>query len=282
MANITGTFTAEMPLLEALHLRVEGWELWQHVAFVAMTGISMMGLQYLQWDGSRAVWQQGKPFAFGNIPAGGQILTDNMLHFKDFLWTGINNIVLTPMYVLHTMRYVQTSSGIDWHILPNIFLPLQFLSVLFLYDAMYVPLHWLAHVPALYPYVHKHHHRQNSPFRGMWDGVNVNPVEYMVGTYLHIVSLALTDRIFSSMGLALHWSISPLLLALSALMASLNHTRHDVRFLAPLIFDVRDHSVHHAWPRSNYGQFTMWWDRIYGCYMSYDDFKARKERGSVH
>ena len=32
---------------------------------------------------------------------------------------------------------------------------------------------------------------------------------------------------------------------------------------------VRNHDVHHRWPRSNYGQYTMFWDRVFGWYRDY-------------
>merc|ERR1712118_82746 len=121
----------------------------------------------------------------------------------------------------------------------------------------------------------------NSPFRGMWDGLNVNPIEYVTGTYLHIISMHLVNLALRSIGLFMHWSVPLLFFSAASAMASLNHTRHDIRFLAPFFFDVRDHSVHHAWPRSNYGQFTMWWDRFYGCYISYEDFKLRRSKGTL-
>ena len=61
------------------------------------------------------------------------------------------------------------------------------------------------------------------------------------------------------------------------LLASLNHTRHDVRITLTLprigtilIYDVRAHDVHHRLPRSNYGQYIMLWDRLMGSYKPYD------------
>ena len=50
-------------------------------------------------------------------------------------------------------------------------------------------------------------------------------------------------------------------------LASLNHTRLDLQI--PGFYDVRNHDVHHRWPRSNYGQYTMVWDRAFGWYRDY-------------
>merc|ERR1712032_688282 len=145
----------------------------------------------------------------------------------------------------HFLRYTRTAEGIDWDLLPSISWPLQLLAVFFIYDAIYVPLHGIAHWPALYPWVHKHHHRQNSPFRGMWDGVNVNPIEYIAGTYLHILSLRVVESALGSLGASMHCSVPVAFFIISAACASLNHSRHDIRVFAPCFFDVRDHSVHH-------------------------------------
>ena len=64
-------------------------------------------------------------------------------------------------------------------------------------------------------------------------------------------------------------------LFLAGIMASLNHTRWAVRI--PFVFDVRDHDVHHRLPRSNYGQFVMWWDKIFGSFRAYESsYKSKK------
>ena len=47
-------------------------------------------------------------------------------------------------------------------------------------------------------------------------------------------------------------------LIFGGVLASLNHTRLDLQI--PGFYDVRNHDVHHRWPRSNYGQYTMFWD----------------------
>ena len=36
------------------------------------------------------------------------------------------------------------------------------------------------------------------------------------------------------------------------------------------LFDVRAHDTHHCIPNSNYGQYTMFWDRLLGTYKGYD------------
>ncbi|KAL3786100.1 hypothetical protein HJC23_003217 [Cyclotella cryptica] len=48
-------------------------------------------------------------------------------------------------------------------------------------DLLYAPLHHLLHLPSLYPFIHKHHHRQHFPVRGYLDAGNEHPIEHMIG-----------------------------------------------------------------------------------------------------
>ena len=57
-------------------------------------------------------------------------------------------------------------------------------------------------------------------------------------------------------------------------MASFNHTRYAISL--PFFYDVRDHDVHHRWPRANYGQFVMYWDQIFGTFLSFDNLNNKK------
>jgi hypothetical protein len=48
-------------------------------------------------------------------------------------------------------------------------------------DCFYAPSHGLLHTPFLYPFIHKHHHRQALPFRGYLDAGNEHPLEQVIG-----------------------------------------------------------------------------------------------------
>ncbi|CAM9748221.1 unnamed protein product [Phaeothamnion confervicola] len=57
---------------------------------------------------------------------------------------------------------------------------------------------------------------------------------------------------------------------LGGFLASLNHTRFDLRMpLFPQVYQVRFHDIHHWYPDSNYGQYTMLWDRVFGWFKPY-------------
>ncbi len=120
----------------------------------------------------------------------------------------------------------------------------------------------------MYRLVHKHHHRQHAPSRGNTDAINVHPFEFVVGEYNHLLAVWLT-------GLLLHRVHVAAVLAFivaGGVGASLNHTRLDVRLPGGgWLFDVRAHDVHHRMPKSNYGQYTMAWDRLLGTFRPYSD-----------
>jgi len=69
------------------------------------------------------------------------------------------------------------------------------------YDAFYYWLHRALHAPALYGAIHKHHHRQTSPFRGAADAVNVHPVEFALGEYNHLLVAHAAGRALPALGL---------------------------------------------------------------------------------
>lgn len=117
----------------------------------------------------------------------------------------------------------------------------------------------------MYKLVHKHHHRQQAPSRGNTDAVNVHPFEFVVGEYLHLLAVVLVCRALGE----LHVSALLAFIVLGGMAASLNHTRLDVRIWGGRLFEVRAHDVHHRLPKSNYGQYTMVWDRLLGTYRPY-------------
>lgn len=68
-------------------------------------------------------------------------------------------------------------------------------------------------------------------------------------------------------------------------LASLNHTRFDFVISFPklfssssstsaggdennrfILYDSKNHDVHHRIPQSNYGQYIMFWDYVFGSY----------------
>jgi sterol desaturase/sphingolipid hydroxylase (fatty acid hydroxylase superfamily) len=88
----------------------------------------------------------------------------------------------------------------------------------------------------------------------------VHPFEFFVGEYLHLFTVCVIPCHIVAVGI---------FLMIGGVLASLNHTRFDVEI--PYIYCVRVHDVHHRLPESNYGQYIMLWDHIFGSYRAYNN-----------
>ena len=155
----------------------------------------------------------------------------------------------------------------------NTVLPVPMLFVV--YDFFYTLLHWALHVKAVYSFVHKHHHHQKAPSRANIDAVNVHPLEFALGEFNHVLALHLVVGgmpLVCYHGIDVSWLGALLFISLGGILAGLNHTRHDAvaRVGKYTIFDSKHHDVHHRIPQSNYGQYTVLWDRIFGTFRDYN------------
>ena len=174
------------------------------------------------------------------------------------------NRLTTPLMVYNMIQMVYMYGGQDGHVKwapeeATIFNTAGSFALFFLvYDLVYVLFHRFLHIRGIYKWVHKHHHRQNAPSRGNVDAVNVHPFEFVVGEYLHVLTVwVIPCHVYAVIAF----------IALGGIMASLNHTRWD---LAMLTYDVKAHDVHHRLPQSNYGQYIMFWDKLMGSYRSFE------------
>jgi len=169
--------------------------------------------------------------------------------------------------------------------LVNTILPIPLLFIT--YDFFYTLLHWLLHVKSVYAHVHKHHHHQKAPSRANIDAVNVHPLEFFLGEFNHVLALHLVVKgmpLVGFHGMDVSWAGATLFIGLGGVLAGLNHTRHDVVARVPsgtrdgegkamgwTVFDSKHHDVHHRIPQSNYGQYTVLWDRIFGTFREYNE-----------
>jgi sterol desaturase/sphingolipid hydroxylase (fatty acid hydroxylase superfamily) len=130
---------------------------------------------------------------------------------------------------------------------------------------VYTLFHGALHIKSIYGYIHKHHHRQKAPSRGNVDAVNVHPIEYILGEFNHLLALHLVSTYICN----IHIAAAMFFLAFGGYLAGLNHTRHDIVLLGG-IYDSKAHDVHHRIPQSNYGQYSMLWDKLFNTYRPYN------------
>lgn len=203
------------------------------------------------------------------IPVRGKHLDD--LSSTDKLFIGLAKAQTGPfLYIL--LRYCYSDPNVLWSLqdasFQTILLPLP--AIFIIYDFFYTILHWFLHIKAVYPLIHKHHHHQKAPSRATDDAVNVHPVEFTLGEYNHLWAIFLFNRFLP---FPLHIAGVLVFLATGGVLAGWNHTRFDISwslFGLVNIFDSKAHDVHHRIPQSNYGQYTMFWDKVFGTYRPYD------------
>lgn len=177
--------------------------------------------------------------------------------------------LITIMFVYHCITFVMNEEVSGMVVNLNIvdilksiaWWPLHMPFLFIFYDFFYTLWHWALHWPPIYPWIHKHHHRNLSPFRGNDDAVNTHPVEYIVGEYLHLFSVYALTLVH---GPGVHAFTFLMFIFIGGSLASLNHTRIDVRL--PYLFNVWAHDFHHRQPRCNFGQYIMLWDCVFGTF----------------
>jgi sterol desaturase/sphingolipid hydroxylase (fatty acid hydroxylase superfamily) len=199
------------------------------------------------------------------IPVKGKHL--DVLSTQDQIFININKL-FTLMFSYHLILACHYFDSINrsWHEISLANTVGSLIAYYAFYDFFYVLFHRTLHLRSLYPYIHKHHHRQKAPSRGNLDAINVHPFEFIVGEYLHLIAIYLIPG---------HLLAVASFIGAGAVMAALNHTRYDISI--PGLYCVKVHDVHHRLPESNYGQYTMFWDRFFGSYRAYDSVKGEDD-----
>lgn len=179
------------------------------------------------------------------------------------------NKLMTAVFVYHCIHVTCRLDTVEWRFDREHLTLLNTLGSLLafyvVYDFFYTLFHRLLHVRSLYGFVHKHHHKQKAPTRGNLDAINVHPFEFVCGEYLHLLTIYLVPC---------HVVTAVVFVLAGGIFASLNHTRFDV--VIPGVYTVKNHDVHHRLPESNYGQYIMLWDHIFGSYRPYTEKSSEK------
>jgi sterol desaturase/sphingolipid hydroxylase (fatty acid hydroxylase superfamily) len=182
----------------------------------------------------------------------------------------ISTVYLT-INAVHEWVFVQRLCHYIWYS-PNVSLQVEdiglvntigALCVMFLVlDLCYAPCHHILHMPALYPLIHKHHHRQHFPTRGYLDAGNEHPIEHLVGVLCTWASVLSAVYLVQA-----HAVILFLFFNVHAALAMLNHSPYDVQFLG---YSVANHEMHHRKFTVNYAQYSMLYDHLMNTYAPYE------------
>ena len=199
----------------------------------------------------------------------------------DYLFLGVNSFVETTfvhhlcLFVMNDKFVIKSTEGLG--LLNSV---VAFYLLFLTDDFFYALSHRFMHWGPIYPWVHKHHHRQPLPERGYLDAGNEHPLEQLVGLGCVFVSIRLVSYL-----LTIHVASLFIYFNIYALLAILNHTTYDVTFYGfGFEYSVAAHEMHHRYPKSNYAQYFMYWDKLMGTYKEYDDgarFAINASKGKV-
>lgn len=132
-------------------------------------------------------------------------------------------------------------------------------------DLFYAPMHRFLHWRPVYPYIHKHHHRQIFPVRGYLDAGNEHPVEHFIGTsctWAAVYAAVCTT--------GAHAATIFLFFNVHAALAMLNHSPYDVDVtVLGFNYSVKAHETHHRKFTTNYAQYWMGIDHAMGTFRPY-------------
>jgi len=177
----------------------------------------------LSWSAQRVCGLLGIPLLPSRVPQ--PIRKDRPLDGISYFFLGCNQIVdLT--FTQNLAHLLWTTPDIVWgwqHVtLSNTVV--AFAALFLIDDFFYYWAHRWMHHPLFYKHVHKHHHRQVLPKRGYSDGINVHPLEAIIG-----LGLVWTTLYIVRVSLGLHFVTASIFFTIYALCAILNHTPYDVR-----------------------------------------------------
>ena len=113
-------------------------------------------------------------------------------------------------------------------------------------------------VPALYKWVHKHHHQQTYPDRAALDTLNTGSVESQVGLYMQLGVL----WSFGQLGFA-NLPAGIWFFTIAGYLSVLEHDKLE-RNLPFDIWRADDHHMHHAFVKCNYSPYSAVWDKAFG------------------
>ncbi|CAM9340719.1 unnamed protein product, partial [Choristocarpus tenellus] len=243
----------------ALH-NAQTW-IWWH--YVAWTVLILLGMEIL----ATLVHVVGRASGVKSITMRGKHL--DTLEPLDVAFIYFNRLT-TSLFTYHGIKYLWNApwgARLGWSLSEldlwnGVF---AVLALFVVYDFFYTVFHRVLHLRSIYKYVHKHHHRQKAPSRGNADAVNVHPFEFISGEYNHLLAIHLVSAYI----VTVHVAAVAFFIVVGGFLASLNHTRFDLRI--PGIYQVRYHDVHHWYPESNYGQYTVLWDWVMGSFKPYPE-----------
>ena len=210
---------------------------------------------------TRDLVKKNKIFTFSNQ------VRDNMF------WTLASGVTFWTIY--EVLMFWAMANGyapmLLWSDNPIWFVLLFPLTPMIISLHFYVVHRWM-HLPRVYPYVHKLHHRNNNV--GPWSGLSMHPLEHLVyftSILVHFVIAAHPIHILFHM---MHQSLT----------ASTSHTGYNGLLVGDknrFALGTFPHQLHHRYLDCNYGNLEVPIDQWFGTYHSgteesHEEFQQRR------
>lgn len=127
-------------------------------------------------------------------------------------------------------------------------------------DFTYYAGHRIVHKwPAVYKFVHKHHHGEAEPIRGWADTCNAHPTDFF---YTGFCTSPLSSLWVFPTG-SIHIVAIGACMWINSFVGSLGHCRLDLNWG---VFNTRFHAGHHKYSNCNFAQNIELWDRLFCTY----------------
>jgi len=195
---------------------------------------------------------------------------------RDHAYIWFNRMIMLPFVSFLNIRVIWASSAVVWPGADSVFEAITvwnslfaFICVFALSDLVYYIGHRIVHAnPALYSFVHKHHHGEAYPQRGWADTCNAHPTDFFYTGF----STSPMSVLWLMPAGSVHIATIACLLYVNMFVGALGHSRLDIDIW---FFRTRFHAGHHAMFKYNYAQNIELWDRLFGTYKELPD-KDRK------
>ncbi|MCA1778146.1 MAG: sterol desaturase family protein [Xanthomonadaceae bacterium] len=181
---------------------------------------------------------------------------------REITWSLLSSFIYAApaAIVFELWRLGGTAVYVEAEQYPLWYIPLSIFIYLFLHDSYFYWTHRLMHRKSLFPIMHRVHHQSRPPTP--WAAFSFHPYESLVGAIFPPL-LALF--------IPIHVGAILFILVLMTMAAVFNHCGWEIFpkwWLRGLpgkhLITAAHHNLHHNNPRTNYGLYFRFWDKLMG------------------
>lgn len=178
---------------------------------------------------------------------------------KEITWSGISSILFGLIGVLMIMAWQAgwTQIYTDWSAYPLWYIPLSFVSALFIHETYYYWLHrWMHTFPKIYRSVHKIHH--DSVSTSVWTSFSFHPIESLLQAIIVPAIICVVP---------MHIVVVMIFLIFMTISAIINHAGVEIfpaswrkNKVMKWFIGSTHHDLHHRRFVKNFGLYFTFWD----------------------